>query len=151
MAPANVGPGEAVRKLRHGSFFLALLEPRRRIDRILWAVIHRGLRARVSIYKIDDVVAALGIDVGVSKSQVSRIRAELHGAVLDFREHRLNWKPTRSRCPQADVPAGRFALCRRLIPRTHAEQERPDRKAPEAQRFRSDDSAGLASQPSACR
>ena len=29
----------AIPKLRHGSFFLALLEPRRRIDRALWAVI----------------------------------------------------------------------------------------------------------------
>ncbi len=38
----------------------------------------------------DDLVAALGIDAGVSKSQVSRICAELDAAVAEFRERRLD-------------------------------------------------------------
>ena len=44
----------------------------------------------VSTRKVDDLVAALGIDAGVSKSSVSRICAELDGAVAEFRERRLD-------------------------------------------------------------
>ncbi len=77
-------------KLRHGSFFPALLEPRRRIDRALWAVIMEAFVHGVSTRKVDDLVGALGIDAGVSKSQVSRICTELDGAVGEFRERRLD-------------------------------------------------------------
>jgi putative transposase len=44
----------------------------------------------VSTRKVDDLVVALGIDAGVSKSQVSRICAELDQAVSEFRERRLD-------------------------------------------------------------
>jgi transposase-like protein len=80
----------AIPKLRHGSFFPALLEPRRRIDRALWAVIMEAFIHGVSTRKVDDLVAALGIDAGVSKSSVSRICAELDSAVAEFRERRLD-------------------------------------------------------------
>ncbi len=80
----------AIPKLRHGSFFPALLEPRRRIDRALWAVVMEAYVHGVSTRKVDDLVAALGIDAGVSKSQVSRICAELDQAVAGFRERRLD-------------------------------------------------------------
>jgi len=80
----------AIPKLRHGSFFPALLEPRRRIDRALWAVIMEAFVHGVSTRKVDDLVLALGIDAGVSKSQVSRICAELDVAVGEFRERRLD-------------------------------------------------------------
>jgi putative transposase len=80
----------AIPKLRHGSFFPALLEPRRRIDRALWAVIMEAFVHGVSTRKVDDLVGALGIDAGVSKSQVSRICAELDVAVGEFRERRLD-------------------------------------------------------------
>jgi putative transposase len=80
----------AIPKLRHGSFFPALLEPRRRIDRALWAVIMEAFVHGVSTRKVDDLVAALGIDTGVSKSSVSRICAELDAAVAEFRERRLD-------------------------------------------------------------
>ena len=53
----------AIPKLRHGSFFPALLEPRRRIDRALWAVIMEAFVHGVSPRKVDDLVAALGIDL----------------------------------------------------------------------------------------
>ena len=80
----------AIPKLREGSFYPSLLEPRRRIDRALWAVIMEAFVHGVSTRKVDDLVAALGIDAGVSKSQVSRICAELDGAVTEFRERRLD-------------------------------------------------------------
>ena len=80
----------AIPKLRQGSFFPSLLEPRRRIDRALWAVIMEAYVHGVSTRKVDDLVTALGIDTGVSKSQVSRICAELDRAVGEFRERRLD-------------------------------------------------------------
>jgi len=80
----------AIPKLREGSFFPSLLEPRRRIDRALWAVIMEAFVHGVSTRKVDDLVAALGIDAGVSKSSVSRICSELDGAVAEFRERRLD-------------------------------------------------------------
>jgi len=77
-------------KLREGSFFPALLEPRRRIDRALWAVIMEAYVHGVSTRKVDDLVVALGIDAGIKKSEVSRICAELDGVVGAFRERRLD-------------------------------------------------------------
>ena len=80
----------AIPKLREGSFYPSLLEPRRRIDRALWAVIMEAFVHGVSTRKVDDLVTVLGIDAGVSKSQVSRICAELDTAVTEFRERRLD-------------------------------------------------------------
>jgi transposase-like protein len=79
-----------VPKLREGSFFPALLEPRRRIDRALWAVVMEAYVHGVSTRKVDDLVVALGIDAGISKSEVSRICRELDGVVAAFRERRLD-------------------------------------------------------------
>jgi transposase-like protein len=80
----------AIPKLRHGSFSPSLLEPRRRIDRALWAVVMEAFVHGVSTRKVDDLVAALGIDAGVSKSQVSRICGELDAVVAAFGERRLD-------------------------------------------------------------
>ena len=77
-------------KLREGSFFPALLEPRRRIDRALWAVIMEAYVHGVSTRKVDDLVIALGIDSGIGKSEVSRICGELDVVVGGFRERRLD-------------------------------------------------------------
>jgi transposase-like protein len=77
-------------KLREGSFFPALLEPRRRIDRALWAVVMEAYVHGVSTRKVDDLVQALGIEQGVSKSEVSRICGELDGVVGAFRERPLD-------------------------------------------------------------
>ncbi|MBA3779983.1 MAG: IS256 family transposase [Chloroflexi bacterium] len=76
-------------KLRTGSFFPALLEPRRRIDRALWAVVMEAYVHGVSTRKVDDLIAALGIDSGISKSEVSRICAELDATVAEFRDRPL--------------------------------------------------------------
>jgi putative transposase len=77
-------------KLREGSFLPSLLEPRRRIDRALWAVVMEAYVHGVSTRKVDDLVRALGIDAGIGKSEVSRICAELDGIVRPFRERRLD-------------------------------------------------------------
>ena len=77
-------------KLREGSFLPILLEPRRRIDRALWAVVMEAYVHGVSTRKVDDLVRALGIDAGISKSEVSRICGELDVVVSAFRERRLD-------------------------------------------------------------
>jgi transposase-like protein len=64
-------------KLREGAFFPALLEPRRRIDRALLAVVMEAYVHGTSTRKVDDLVKALGVDSGISKSEVSRICREL--------------------------------------------------------------------------
>jgi len=73
-----------VPKLRSGSFYPSLLEPRRRIDRALWAVVMEAYVHGVSTRKVDDLVRTLGIDAGISKSEVSRICAELDEQVAEF-------------------------------------------------------------------
>jgi transposase-like protein len=76
-------------KLRKGSFFPLILEPRRRIDQALYAVVMEAYVAGVSTRSVDDLVAALGIDSGISKSEVSRICAGLDEVVTAFRTRRL--------------------------------------------------------------
>jgi hypothetical protein len=76
-------------KLREGSFFPALLEPRRRIDRALLAVVMEAYVHGTSTRKVDDLVKALGVDNGISKSEVSRICAELDTEVAGFRSRSL--------------------------------------------------------------
>ncbi len=77
-------------KTRTGSFFPALLEPRRRIDRALHAVVMQAWVEGVSTRKVDDLVAALGVDSGISKSEVSRICAGLDGEVAAWRTRPLD-------------------------------------------------------------
>ena len=56
-------------KLREGSYFPSLLEPRRRSERALLAVIQQAYVEGVSTRRVDDLVKALGCE-GISKSQV---------------------------------------------------------------------------------
>lgn len=79
----------AIPKLRSGSFFPSFLAPRRRIDQALYAVIMEAWVAGVSTRAVDDLVAAMGITSGVSKSEVSRICAELDVRVNAFRDRTL--------------------------------------------------------------
>ncbi len=76
-------------KLRRGSFFPSILEPRRRIDQALYAVVMEAYVNGVSTRSVDDLVAALGVDSGISKSEVSRICAGLDEIVGAFRTRRL--------------------------------------------------------------
>ncbi|RQP08938.1 MAG: IS256 family transposase [Microbacteriaceae bacterium] len=77
-------------KLRQGSFFPSLLERRRRVDQALFAVIMEAYVHGVSTRKVDDLVRALGADTGISKSEVSRICANLDEDVAAFRERPLD-------------------------------------------------------------
>ncbi len=70
-------------KLREGSYFPSLLEPRRRSERALLAVIQQAYVEGVSTRRVDDLVKALGCE-GISKSQVSRICQELDVVVDGF-------------------------------------------------------------------
>jgi putative transposase len=76
-------------KLREGSFFPSLLERRRRVDQALFAVIMEAYLHGVSTRKVDDLVKALGADTGISKSEVSRICADLDAEVGAFRDRSL--------------------------------------------------------------
>jgi putative transposase len=76
-------------KLRVGSFFPSLLEPRRRVDQALWAVIMTAYITGTSTRKVDDLVRALGCETGVSKSTVSRICKGIDDEVHAFRTRPL--------------------------------------------------------------
>jgi transposase-like protein len=77
-------------KLREGSFFPSLLERRRRIDRALFAVVMEAYVHGISTRKVDDLVQALGVGSGISKSEVSRICAQLDGDLDAFRNRPLD-------------------------------------------------------------
>jgi hypothetical protein len=64
-------------KLRKGSFFPSILEPRRRIDQALYAVVMEAYVRGISTRAVDDLVEAMGVEAGISKSEVSRICAGL--------------------------------------------------------------------------
>mgnify|MGYP000185294189 CR=1 FL=1 len=76
-------------KLRRGSFFPEILEPRRRIDQALYAVVMEAYVNGVSTRSVDNLVNALGIDTGISKSEVSRICEGLDERVEAFRGRTL--------------------------------------------------------------
>lgn len=76
-------------KLRKGSFFPTALEPRRRIDQALHAVIMEAYVGGVSTRGVDDLVEAMGSARGVSKSEVSRICGQLDVRVDAFRNRTL--------------------------------------------------------------
>jgi transposase-like protein len=77
-------------KLRKGSFFPSILEPRRRIDQALYAVVIEAYVNGVSTRSVDDLIAALGVESGISKSEVSRICTGLDDVVGAFRTRRLD-------------------------------------------------------------
>ncbi len=78
-----------VPRVRAGDFFPALLEPRKRAERALVAVVQEAYVHGVSTRRVDDLVKALGLD-GMSKSQVSRLCQALDTEVERFRSRRLD-------------------------------------------------------------
>ncbi|MDG0853699.1 IS256 family transposase [Roseateles puraquae] len=70
-------------KLRQGSYFPEFLEPRRTAEKALTAVIQEAYIKGISTRSVDDLVKAMGMS-GVSKSQVSRLCAELDERVGAF-------------------------------------------------------------------
>jgi putative transposase len=79
----------AIPKLRKGSYFPGwLLEPRRRAERALAAVVVEAYVLGVSTRKVEDLVQSLGIE-RMSKTQVSMLAKELDVVVRSFRERPL--------------------------------------------------------------
>jgi transposase-like protein len=78
----------AIPKVRPGTYFPSLLQPRRRAEQALLTVVQEAYVHGVSTRKVDDLVKALGLD-GISKSEVSRICGELDPLVDAFRTRRL--------------------------------------------------------------
>jgi transposase-like protein len=79
----------AIPKLRQGSYFPSFLEPRRRAEQALVAVVAEAYVQGVSTRKVEALVQSLGIDA-LSKSEVSRLCASLDEQVTAFRERRLD-------------------------------------------------------------
>lgn len=78
----------AIPKLRQGSYYPSLLEPRRLAEKALLAVVQEAYLKGVSTRKVDDLLKALGL-TGIDKSKVSRICKELDQSVEQFRQRQL--------------------------------------------------------------
>jgi transposase-like protein len=78
----------AIPRVRDGSYLPSLVEPRRRAERALLAVIQEAYVLGVSTRRVEDLVETLGITT-MSKSQVSRICAALDAEVEVFRGRSL--------------------------------------------------------------
>jgi putative transposase len=70
-------------KLRKGSYFPGFLEPRRLAEKALTAVIQEAYVQGISTRSVDDLVKAMGMS-GISKSQVSRLCAEIDDKIATF-------------------------------------------------------------------
>lgn len=77
----------AIPKLRSGSYFPSFLEPRRRAEQALVAVVQEAYVNGVSTRKVDRLVEQMG--VYMSKDQVSRLCRGLDEQVRAFRERPL--------------------------------------------------------------
>ncbi len=83
----------AIPKLRRGSYFPDwLLEPRRRAERALVAVVAESYVHGLSTRKVEDLVRALGIE-RLSKSQVSELAGTIDATVAAFRSRPLDGGP----------------------------------------------------------
>jgi transposase-like protein len=83
----------AIPKLREGSYYPGwLLEPRRRAERAMVAVVAECYVRGVSTRRVEGLVQTLGIE-NLSKSQVSRMAKDLDGEVEAFRNRPLDGGP----------------------------------------------------------
>jgi len=80
-------------RLRKGSYFPSFLEPRRTAEKALTAVIQEAYIHGVSTRSVDNLVQAMGAS-GISKSQVSRLCAEIDERVNAFLD-----RPIEGECP----------------------------------------------------
>jgi len=78
----------SIPRVRDGSYYPSLLEPRRRAERALLAVVQEAYVLGVSTRRVEDLVEALGI-ASMSKSEVSRICSALDTEVEAFRSRSL--------------------------------------------------------------
>jgi putative transposase len=77
-----------VPRVRDGSYFPALLEPRRRVEQALVAVVQEAYVHGVSTRRVEALIQALGI-TGISKSEASRLCEALDAEVERFRTRPL--------------------------------------------------------------
>src|SRR5918998_4435472 len=77
-----------VPRVRDGGYFPSLLDPRRRAERALVAVVQEAYVQGVSTRRVDELVKALGV-AGISKSRVSRLCQALDAEVERFRTRPL--------------------------------------------------------------
>jgi transposase-like protein len=82
----------AIPKLRAGSYFPSFLEHRRRAERALASVVATSYLLGVSTRRVEKLAASLGV-VGLSKSQVSAMAAELDELADSFRNRPLDRGP----------------------------------------------------------
>jgi putative transposase len=82
----------AIPRVRQGSYLPSILEPRRRAERALTAVVAQCYVEGVSTRRVDDIARAMGLE-GISKSQVSRMCAELDEVVAAWRNRPLDAGP----------------------------------------------------------
>src|SRR5215470_10684317 len=75
-------------KLRKGSYFPVFLEHRRTAEKALIAVIQEAYVQGISTRSVDDLVKAMGM-TGISKSEVSRLCAEIDERVKTFLDRPL--------------------------------------------------------------
>ena len=78
-----------IAKLGHRSLFPSMVQPRRRFDVALPALVRQAWIEGVSTRKVDDLVAALRAGSGISKSEVSRICSQLDVEVDAWRTRSL--------------------------------------------------------------
>ncbi len=78
-------------KMRQGSFFPSILEPRRRTEQALFSVIQEAWVNGISTRAVDNLVQAMGLD-GIDKSKVSRICEDLSSAVYVFQDRPIESK-----------------------------------------------------------
>ncbi len=85
----RLGPVQlAIPKLRHGRYYPEFLEPRRRSEQALTAVVQEAYVLGVSTRKVDALVQALGM-TGISQSAVSALCQGLDERVTAFRTRPL--------------------------------------------------------------
>ncbi|HWB71708.1 MAG TPA: IS256 family transposase [Egibacteraceae bacterium] len=82
----------AIPRLRTGSYFPSILDARRRAERALVGVVAQCYVEGVSTRRVDDIARQMGVH-GISKSQVSRLCAELDELVDAWRNRPLDAGP----------------------------------------------------------
>lgn len=96
----------AIPKLREGSYYSGwLLEPRRRAERALVAVVAECYVRGVSTRRVEGLVRTLGIE-SLSKSQVSRMAKDLDVEVAAFRNRPPGWRALHLCVPGRPHPEG---------------------------------------------
>ncbi len=85
----------AIPKLRQGTYYPEFLEPRRRSEHALVAVIQEAYVHGVSTRKVDQLVQSLGM-TGISKSQVSQLCQGLDEPVTRFKQRLLEKRRSRT-------------------------------------------------------